>query len=387
MSLDSSHYVSGVPSFPVRAPRKKSSTASAAGTVETTLHLGDSHSIASDPSPHAAEASPFWIKYRALELEKSKMGEYKPVTGKATEKHLVLAALEFERRFAQMAEQDFPWVLVATECEEFPGHQNTKNAARALDSWVGSMELFLSKDKCLYIVSLNDQARHGTCVNAMTSAMNAFDTHYDCFFVHADTIQNNVFGMKAPDAALKWLYPAQSELGPMRAPVIVDVHSGKKTIASSLEFLSNYLENRIADYVLYIRAYKKRDDDKFAAVAILWRRGNVGPLAPGEMANFVEAHSFGTGELDERSINAFQHHDYGHLPAVPPGDLFDREDPPRPITLPAAQLLRDVVDQNGQLVLAAGAAPPPGTDLVIDLGKLRTKLNAIARDDSEDDVP
>jgi len=129
------------------------------------------------------------------------------------------------------------------------------------------------------------------------------------------TLSNRVFfGEHAPEAALKWLYPTQSEDGPMRAPLIVEVHSGKKTIASSLQFLSSYLENQIAGYVLYVRAYKKREDDRFAAVAILWRRGNTGPLGPAQMATFVEAHSFGTADLDEKSISAFEKHSHGHLP-------------------------------------------------------------------------
>lgn len=49
---------------------------------------------------------------------------------------------------------------------------------------------------------------------------------------------------------------------------------------------------------MHNRDYKKRKSDTFAEVAILWRRGNRSPLEGDDTTAFVDAHSFGTVELD-----------------------------------------------------------------------------------------
>lgn len=99
------------------------------------LQLGDSHSIVSfNPFPKAATVvtsmSLFWTNFTTSTLEKAKTEEYKPAMGKAMEKQLVLAAKEFEQWFENAMEQDLPFVLVETECEEMPGNWKVKKCCQ-----------------------------------------------------------------------------------------------------------------------------------------------------------------------------------------------------------------------------------------------------------------
>lgn len=212
-------------------------------------------------------------------------------------------------------------------CDEMSRHaeiEKHKERSRWLEVVLGwGMSLFLAANDSLYIIKLSDHDRHGTCMTELMAVMIGFTVAYDFIQEHTNVSgQINLDpGRAAPDGALKWSFPPQGQVGPLRAPFIAEVHSGKDTVVTVLEFLSGYLENQIVDYVVYIRAFPKREDGHFTAVAIIWRRGNVAALGPGQMAQFVEAHSFGTAALDANAFAAYESRNYGHLPAVPPGSL------------------------------------------------------------------
>lgn len=392
MSLDTSYATSGAPPIIVSVPRKpssSSSSAASAGTAPTALQFGDSHSIASDPSPKAASVSTFWANLKRTEVERAKAGEYQPAT-KATEIQIRLAALEFERRVEQPNVPDIPWVLVATQCEDYPSSRNVNNAIIAAGSpSIGSLSFFLANDKSLYIISYSDKVRHGAGVDVLMDAMTNFRNQFFFFHCHTNVVAEVENGRTAPDGALRVLHPMQNETGRLRAPFIAEIHSAGKSVAGSLLFASNYMKEPLSDYFLYIHAYKRQANGTFRAVAILWRRGGGPPLVDGQMANLVTAQSFGTADLHPATIESLAD-DHGHLPGVPAHQLV-HQDPPVNIVVPRAELLRNVVDEHGNPVsvpqvgadgnpvLDANGHPtflvPQGDDLVVNLFNLRRLLN------------
>jgi hypothetical protein len=121
---------------------------------------------------------------------------------------------------------------------------------------------------------------------------------------------------------------------------------------------------------MYIHASDKNvATGLFAAVAILWRASAMGqraPLAAGQMATLVSAHSFGTQPLCSAAIEAFGR-TYGHLPGVPAAMLALQE--PQNVVVPRAQLLHNVRMANG-----ATLAADKGADLVLELPVLKYHL-------------
>lgn len=89
--------------------------------------------------------------YRKAELEQQTGTGYSPSQeGKATEKQLVNAAEEFQRRLERKDSSLYPYVLVARGCKETPPKHKVMNAVMKMQSWVGGMRLFLSHDRDIF---------------------------------------------------------------------------------------------------------------------------------------------------------------------------------------------------------------------------------------------
>ena len=266
---------------------------------------------------------------------------------------------------------NFPWVLVATDCDNFPRNRMLEAEAAA----GGKFKMFLGNDGSLFLIAVCELDLHGTCVNAVLDGCNMFDRPLRMFFCHSNVVAQIPGGRFAPDCALKHMHPTMLAMGgTLRAPFVAEVHSGNKTVATSLNYLSLFLDQAVSDYVMYVHAYPKHADSTYAAVAIIWRAGQgAAPLGPGVMANFVSAHSFGSANLSPASIAALGLN-HGHLPGVPAAHLVRAA--PVMITIPRAHLLHGAVDHLGNLLPAA--VRNNGPDLQIDLPRLRHFLNFVA---------
>ena len=104
----------------------------------------------------------------------------------------------------------------------------------------------------------------------------------------------------------------------------------------------------------------------FAAIALLWRRGNA---QPGDQVEFVGAWLFGTCTLSNPPIRAFCTQ-RGNLQQIQPDQI---RHPPQhnpeadTIVIPNAHLVQGVVDENGVLI----PRNPNHNGLTIDLEEVR----------------
>lgn len=334
----------------------------------------------------------FWANLRHRELAGIGAEGYKPAHS-ASHEQIRLAVLEFIRREKKSSRDEFPAVLVATKAKRIPLYSSTSlQDLRDVD--VGKIKFFLDHHGSLFIVSLSAKGVHGTGVNCIIRAMNAFDDAFSHFLVHDDIVQEVPGGTKAPDAALKLRLPSFRMDGPLRAPFIAEIRSSSYSTDPSSELVvsSEYMRTQYADYFLYLFVEKKRANGLFPAAAVLWRRGaQSAPLTDGQHATFLSAQSFGTGELDDDTKTCLRNGG-GHYPGVPAGVSLDVVQNPANVVVPKADILRKVMRADGSLhyqrrqgpgnipvVDAMGSPvfdfPADGPDLVISLQRLKLILD------------
>ena len=353
--------------------------------------------IATSASSFDYGASPdeaLWanLRQRELRVADSNSDGYKPAYS-ASHQQIRAAVREFLRREKEGKRHGFPAVLVATNSKRIP-HRSSRSLED--DEEVGKIKFFLDHHRSLFIVSLSGKDEHTISVCWITLAMGTFDDPYDHFQVYSDGVFRVPSGRKAPDAVLKLMLPRAPRVGPLRAPFIAEVRSSSFSTDPTSELLvaSQYMETEYADYFLYLFVEKKRPDGLFPAAAVLWRRGaDRGPLTGEEKATFVSAQSFGTGELDDRTMTCLRRGG-GRYPGVPLEVDLDAVENPDDIIIPKADILRKVMRADGSLhyqrrqgpghvpvVDAGGNAifdfPADGPDLVISPQRLVRHLDNI----------
>ncbi len=294
------------------------------------------------------------------------------------------AAEEFVRR-CNDDNEDLSFVLVSRNCKDMPRRDFELEALQSIK--VSKLWYALTKTKDLLIIKYAyglaySEASPYVGVCAMNFAKQ-FDTEDSdplggCLNGKLMLLSGTVV---APDFVLDTTYPDfERGIDPeqLRASLVLEVEYEHRWPSLLLERLSEYTQQEEAGYVMGIKVYERSGDPipgekrKFAAIAVLWRRGDTQREEEVEVP-FVGAWSFGTCALDPLTKATFCRQ-RGLLQQIQQDQIkhpTEHTTESDTIVIPKANLLQGVVDQKGDPIIIRD----DHQDLTIDLGDVRDILD------------
>lgn len=202
-----------------------------------------------------------------------------------------------------------------------------------------------------------------------------------CSWYWSNVTQKNVFGPHTPDGASKSMYLTQIEDGSMRAPIMLDVHNWKKTIAMSLDSFRSTWKIRLL-IMSFVSCLQEEEEQYLCGLCCSYGAKAIKVRSRG-MTQLICRDVFVQNSRSGRLLNQCSPKLHlCHLPAVPPDNLALADPLPNIITIPGAELLWNVVDETGEAILLAVGGGP---NVVINLQLLGRAFVSISCNDSDCD--